>query len=109
MEESTQLENAIKLISSKVTSLQGSVKKSKIDIGTASFVKIQEEVSKLSIKDKIQVVQAEFKADSVLASAIENHDADIILSSDSDLAALLGKKCVSIKNSVSMTVPRSKQ
>jgi hypothetical protein len=46
----------------------------------------------------LTTVQAEFQEDSVLAHAVLNGDADLILSADSDLAALLGGRCVSIKN-----------
>jgi hypothetical protein len=42
-------------------------------------------------------VQAEFQADSILAGCIEDHSADLFFSSDSDLAVLLGEKCISIK------------
>jgi hypothetical protein len=45
----------------------------------------------------LEVVQAEFQADSVLAGALDSHDADLVLSADSDLAALVGCKCFGIK------------
>jgi hypothetical protein len=84
-----QLGNAIKLVGAMVSSsLQGSNKKSKINIGTASFVKIKDEIFKLSNMDKIQV-QAEFQANLVLAGSIKSHEANITLLSDSDLAVLL--------------------
>jgi hypothetical protein len=75
------------------------VKKSKINIGTNSFLKIQEEISKMvDMTGKLTVVQAEFQADSILAGCIENHTAVLVLLSDSDLAVLLGSKCISFKD-----------
>jgi hypothetical protein len=43
------------------------------------------------------VVQSVFQADSTLAASINHNNAEIIFSADSDLAALLGDKCVAIK------------
>jgi hypothetical protein len=109
LEEGTQIEMAISLVASKVATLQAAVKKAKIDVGTACFFKIQEEISKIeNIGDRITVVQAEYQADSILAGAIENRTADMVLSADSDMAVLLGEKCFSIKKFVLMTDPRLK-
>jgi hypothetical protein len=46
----------------------------------------------------IAVCQAVFQADSVMAYRMVNHDTDILLTSDSDQAALLGHECVSVKS-----------
>jgi hypothetical protein len=78
--------------------LQSNVKRSKFDIGIACYKKIKEDIVKLGDTcGNLLVVQAEFQADLVLAWSILNNKADILLSLDSDLAALLGHRCISIK------------
>jgi hypothetical protein len=63
------------------------------------YYKIIEEMSKLEIKEGyFSVMQAHFQADSVLACSILSGQAIILLlSADSNLACLLGHKCLSIK------------
>ena len=46
---------------------------------------------------KIYVVQAEFQADAVMAHRLVNKISDIALCADSDLAAMAGPDCISIK------------
>jgi hypothetical protein len=93
------LDTAIKTVAGKITSLETKVRKSRIDVGNVCFEKIKQEIKKLNMdQNMLSAVQAEFQADSVLAWAVLNNEADIILSADSDLAALLGGRCVSIKN-----------
>ena len=68
---------------------------------------INEEIKLLNIENNLlSVVQSDFQADSTMAGAIANNDAEFILSADSDLAALLGYKCLSIEKFV--FVDRSK-
>jgi hypothetical protein len=47
--------------------------------------------------DVLEVIQSEFQADSTMAGAIVHNDAEMVLTADSDLAALVGNKCVGIK------------
>jgi hypothetical protein len=99
IEERANFDNAIKAVSAKISSVETQIKKSKIDVGTACYEKIVEEIKQLNMDPAVlTAVQAEFQADSVLAGAVVKSEADIILSADSDLAALLGDKCISIKN-----------
>jgi hypothetical protein len=99
IEERANLDSAIKTVAGKITSLETKVRKSKIDVGNVCFEKIKHEINKLDMdRSMLSAVQAEFQADSVLAWAVLNGEADIILSADSDLAASLGGRCLSIKN-----------
>jgi hypothetical protein len=96
--ERERLDSLIQDLSSKTKTLQNKANAGFVDVGQAAFQNIKEEIEKLTeYKDLISVLQSEFQADSTLASLINTGDADIILSADSDLAALLGSRCVAIK------------
>jgi hypothetical protein len=95
-EEATRIEESMRVISAKISTLQSIVKKGKIEVGNVSFNKITELINNLNNKN-INVIQAKFQADSVLAASLLNHKSDIGFSADSDLAALLGERCISVQ------------
>jgi hypothetical protein len=99
VEERERLEEAIQNNSTKTTALQNKVKRSNIDVGVDLFCQINDAIKKFDYSfTQITVVQAEFQADSLLAGSLNNKDADLVLSADSDLAALVGPKCFGIKS-----------
>jgi hypothetical protein len=46
----------------------------------------------------ISTCQAVFQADYVMSARMVNHETDILVTSDSDQAAILGNECVSVKS-----------
>jgi hypothetical protein len=98
VEERERYESAIKLVATKITTLQSRVKKSEIDVGVNCFYKISEEIEKSKMDTNlISVIQSEFQADATLAGSVNLGEADIVISADSDLAVLLGDGRLSIK------------
>jgi hypothetical protein len=96
--ERAEIDSAMKIVSSRINILQANLKRSNIVVGEETFNNIKEVILKTNMDHSLlHAVQSEFQADSTLAWAINNHKADILLSCDSDLAALLGHRCVSIK------------
>jgi hypothetical protein len=98
VEERSQLDEAIKVIGSKITASQNKIKRSDIDVGAELFSEITDEVNKLPFDvSQIAVIQSEFQADSSLAASITNGNSELVLTVDSDLAALVGVRCLGIK------------
>jgi hypothetical protein len=99
LSEIAEIEAAMKVVSTRVNKLQGTLKRSNINVGEKTFNKIKEEIKKINLDQSLlYAIQSEFQADSTLAWAINTQEADMLLSTDSDLAALLGHRCVAIKN-----------
>jgi hypothetical protein len=99
IEERDRLNEAITTNSAKVSTLQNKVKRSGIDVGADLFCQLSDSITKLKLNvNQLSVVQAEFQADSVLAGSLFNHDADLVLTADSDMAALVGGNCYGIKS-----------
>jgi hypothetical protein len=97
--EKDELDSAIKVVAAKNVKLQSKIKRNSVDVGNIGFNAIREEVNKANVSDVlITVIQSEFQADSTLAASNNNNESEMILSADSDLAALLGAKCISIKS-----------
>jgi hypothetical protein len=67
-------------------------------VGEEFVLCLKEAVSALTNFKKISVITAIFQADSVMASNILHNKTDILVTSDSDQAAILGSECICIKN-----------
>jgi hypothetical protein len=99
LKETDILRKKIRTVEKQVTSQQ-------YDSGDVFFKSLTEHISELTINDyggndgSITAVQAEFQADSVIASRTIKRYNDIVLCSDSDQAALCGHRCLSIKSFV---------
>jgi hypothetical protein len=99
--EKAEFDSAMKVVTTCISKLESSIKRGSIDVGEECYKNNKQEMIKAAIDPSIlSVVQSEFQADSTLAGAINSNDADILLSTDSDLAALLGRRCISIKSFV---------
>jgi hypothetical protein len=99
IEERDRLDEAIRNIGTKITTLENKIKRSNINVGADLFCQITDGIAKLKMCPSVLVVvQAEFQADSVLAGSLNSQDADLVVSADSDLAALVGCNCYGIKS-----------
>jgi hypothetical protein len=99
IEERDKLDTAIKLVGNKITGLQNKLKRTGIDVGAQMFSDITDEVNKLPYNiSQIAVIQSEFQADSTLAASIVNGHSELVLTADTDLAVLVGERCLGIKN-----------
>jgi hypothetical protein len=108
--ERSQLDAAIKVVGQKITTLQNKVRRSEIEVGTNVFTSIQDELSLLNYDNNLlSVVQADFQADSTMAGSLVCNDAEMVLTADSDLAALLGDKCVGVKKFIYVDRAKNKQ
>jgi 5'-3' exonuclease len=87
-------ESAIK---KKIRTLEQFLKHCTIDVGEKLFNSFKASLRKLTTIKNIKCCQAVFQADTVMAGRVVSGATDIILTSDSDQAALLGNKCISIK------------
>jgi hypothetical protein len=87
-----------KELQTKIKSLEIFLQRTLVDIGEEFPIKVHEAIMSLTNTTKIIVTTALFQADAVMASNIINNKSEILLTSDSDQAAILGPKCISIKN-----------
>jgi hypothetical protein len=85
-------------IQKKIRSLEKELQRMSVGLGEEFIMKLKEGVNTLTASNRIAVHTALFQADSVMAYNIINNTTDILLTSDSDQAAILGAACVSIKN-----------
>ena len=92
------------ILSTKLKSLETIQQVASVNVGDDFFNNIKNAIELIPIKMKgnrngsITVIRSKFQADSVLAHRIMNQESEIILCSDSDLAALAGSHCIGIKN-----------
>jgi hypothetical protein len=69
-----------------------------VDIGEYFIIQLKESVAALTKYNKITVLTALFQADSVMAYNVISKNSEMILTADSDQAAILGEECMCIKN-----------
>jgi hypothetical protein len=84
-------------IKKKIKTIERVIQQTTIDVGEKLFKNFSKQLEKLTNNNNIWCCQALFQADSVMAGRIISGKTDILLTSDSDQAALLGEQCVSVK------------
>ena len=99
-----EIEADQKKIQAKVQSLEKNIQSSNIDVGDCFYNTLVEEIERLTEKHigtnggTINACQAKFQADSVMSARMKNNETDLLLTCDSDQAALLGDACICVKN-----------
>jgi hypothetical protein len=75
--------------------LENAIQQTTVDVGDNLFESFNDLINKLTVKGKkfILSCQSVFQADSIMAGRMVSGDTDIILTSDSDQAALLVGNC----------------
>lgn len=92
------------LLSNKIKSMEKIQQSSNVNVGLEFYENIKSMIEEFQLDQKvitnenIFVLQAKFRADSVLAYRCIYGYCDIVFSSDSDLAALAGSRCLGIKS-----------
>lgn len=103
MVERTKLEEEENFVSCDIKSIERKLQYGNVDVGQIFFAVLEEHVAKIPSNDLgtkdgcIEVIQAEYQADSVLAFRQVNKFSDVVFSSDSDLLAHCGPTCLGIK------------
>ena len=93
-----------KTLTKQIQSLESQDQASKIDVGEEFYQNLCKFVDGIPQKElgnqngKLMVIQAEYQADSVIAYRLINKISDISFCIDSDIAALTGIDCCSIKS-----------
>lgn len=101
--QSLALETEESNVSSQLKLCERKTIQSSVDVGQEFFKMIETHVKNIPSLDKgtkngsITVLQAEFQADSLLAHRIVKNISDMVVSSDTDLLAHAGHKCLGIK------------
>jgi hypothetical protein len=97
IEERKEIQETEKKLQSKILRLENEIRNATFNIGEAFVSDLEEALIRLD-NPKITMCVALFQADSVMASRIVSKQSDILLTCDSDQAALLGADCVCIKS-----------
>jgi hypothetical protein len=97
IEERNSIKEEENLLQTKIRKIELFLQRSSINIGEDFIIRLNEAVNALTINN-ITVCTALFQADAVMASNIIKNESDVILTSDSDQAAILGEHCLCIKN-----------
>lgn len=94
-------ENAL---SKKISAIEKQQQSMDVNVGEDFFQSIKDYINDLdkkllgNRKGNLFVIKALFQADSVIAYRCINKISDMVMSSDSDLAALAGEQCLAIKS-----------
>jgi hypothetical protein len=96
IEERNRIREQEMILLTKIRSIEKFLQRTSVDIGEYFILKLNESVNALTVTN-ITVCTALFQADAVMASNILKYNADVILTSDSDQAAILGEACICIK------------
>jgi hypothetical protein len=84
-------------IQSKIRSLENALQRSSFQMGDDFFINLLNSINFYN-NNKITACQALFQADTVMASRMVSKNTHVLLTSDSDQAALLGPDCLCIKD-----------
>jgi hypothetical protein len=98
IEERKQIEETEKQLQSKIIRMENQMPRSTFDVGEIFLLALQTSILKLTDNKNISYSIAMFQADAVMAADMINKSCDILLTSDSDQAAILGQSCICIKN-----------
>jgi hypothetical protein len=109
IEERAEFDETKKEMQTKILKLENEMQRSSFDVGELFLIYLHNTLSKLTgtvdeddeedvEQKKITICISMFQADSVMASRITHKESEILLTCDSDQAALLGVDCMCIKN-----------
>jgi hypothetical protein len=98
IEEIKEIEETEKHLQSRIIRMENQMPRSTFDVGEIFLLALQTSILKLTNNKNITFSIAMCQADAVMASNIVSKSCDILLTSDSDQAAILGEQCVCVKN-----------
>ena len=105
-EEAGNFREDIRKKSAEVTKLESAL--THIDVGEGFYQELKDLApnENSSLNGKITIDRADFQADTKIAFRCIHHESDIVLASDSDLAALAGQRCLAIKQGYKFNIKK---